>query len=70
MTRVVQTSLVPAPALTLGSPRGRAAPSDFKLLFRSCKKKKSYKKETKVNGFVQVAPFGRQLLHYEQDVFF
>ena len=54
-TRVVRTSLVPAPALTLASPRGRAAPSDFKLLFRSCKeKKKSYKKETRVNGFAAV----------------
>lgn len=52
MTRVVQTSLVPAPAPTLASPRGRAAPTDSKLLFRSCKKKKkSYKKETKVSGF-------------------
>ena len=60
MTRVVQTVLVPAPAPTVASPRGRAALTDFRLLFRSCKeKKKSYKKETRVNGFAAVVALSK-----------
>lgn len=77
LTRVVQTLLVPAPTPTLASPRGRAALTDFRLLFRSCKEKKKKLQERNQGewvccsgDFVQITPFRRLLLGYKQDVFF